>query len=581
MLNYKIELRRRKITVKDSLPTDLAPLIKRLYLNRGLCYPEHLERSTKYLSSFRSLSGIDKAVLILYNMLTKDRKIIVVGDFDADGATSTALTVLALKSMGSKNIQYLIPNRFEDGYGLSEKMVKHLYMIGAEMILTVDNGISSHEGIKCARNYGIPVIITDHHLPPENLPDASVIINPNISNCSSQLCSLAGVGVAFYLMIALRTYLRDKKWFKQQNIVEPNLAILLDLVAIGTIVDVVPLDINNRILVWQGLKRIRSGMCRPGITALLEKSKCNRKDLSTDDISYVLGPRLNAAGRLNDMSIGVALLLTDNLMQARILANELDKLNQNRKKIEKVMQNDALKLCNTLQQKDNNLPLGLTVYHPKWHQGIVGIVASRLKERFHRPVIAFAPTGIGDGILKGSGRSIENFHLRNILAHLNLLQPQLIIKFGGHAMAAGLSIKESHYEEFSQHFSNIVQKSFKDNIISDIVWSDGSLEPSDFSVKTVNLLREAGPWGSSFPEPTFDGKFELIQQRLINKKHLHVLLRIVNNGPLINGILFNVDTKSWPNKNINKVELVYRLDINKYSNKHFVQLLIECLWPIN
>ncbi|PPI86408.1 single-stranded-DNA-specific exonuclease RecJ [Candidatus Pantoea edessiphila] len=579
MLNYKIELVRRHATVKDYFPADLPPLLKRIYLNRGLCYPKDLERSTKHLFSFKLLYDIDKAVVLLHEMLSKNRKIIVVGDFDTDGATSTALTVLALRSMGGQNVQYLIPNRFVDGYGLTRKMVTYLHMIGADMILTVDNGISSHEGIKCAKKYGIPVIVTDHHLPSHNLPDATAIINPNISNCSLPLCSLAGVGVAFYLMTALRTYLREKGWFNSKW-VEPNLANLLDLVALGTIVDVVPLDINNRILVWQGLNRIRAGICRPGIIALLEIAKRDLHDLSTDDLSYILGPRLNAAGRLHDMSIGVALLLTDDLAKARALANELNTLNQARKKIEIVMQNDALKLCSVLQKQESSLPLGLTVYHPEWHQGIVGIIASRLKERFHRPVIAFAPTGIGDGILKGSGRSIENLHLRDILEHLNTIKPKLMIKFGGHAMAAGLSIKESHYKEFSKNFSDLVNDLVQDKMISTIIWSDGPLQPSDFSIQTADLLRKAGPWGPSFPEPTFDGKFELIRQRLINKRHLHVLLRVLDNGPLIDGLLFNVDTNIWPNTDVNQVELVYKLDIKKYRGKRFVQLIIEYLCPL-
>ncbi|MXP51209.1 single-stranded-DNA-specific exonuclease RecJ [Pantoea sp. SoEX] len=580
MLNYKIELRRRKATINNSLPSHLPPLIKRVYLNRGLCNSEQLERGTKKLFSFRSLYNIDKAVVLIHDMLLNNRKIVIVGDFDADGATSTALVVLALRSMGYKNVQYVIPNRFKDGYGLTEQIVTNLHKNGADMIITVDNGISSHEGITCAKKYNIPVIITDHHLPTDNLPDAQVIINPNISKCSSALCSLAGVGVAFYLMIALRTYLREKGWFSKKCMDPPNLANLLDLVALGTVVDAVPLDLNNRILVWQGLNRIRSGICRPGIIALLELSNCSFDELSTYDLSYVLGPRINAAGRLHDMSKGVALLLTDDLNQARMLSAELDILNQNRKKIETVMQNDAWKLCNILHKEEKNLPPGITVYHPTWHQGVVGIIASRLKERFHRPVVAFAPTGIGDGILKGSGRSVENLHLRDILSHLNMLKPKLMLKFGGHAMAAGLSIKESDYYEFSKHFSKVVEKLFKDKSVSCIVWSDGCLKPSDFSVETADLLQKAGPWGNSFPEPTFDGKFELIKQRLINKKHLHVLLRIFENGPVINGVSFNVDTNYWPNNNINKVELLYRLDITKYRGKRFIQLIIDYLWPI-
>jgi single-stranded-DNA-specific exonuclease len=381
------------------LPDELHPLLRRLYLHRGVLQAAELERGAKNLHPFHSLSGIERAAEILQKALADNLCIMIVGDFDADGATSTALTVLALRSMGGRNIKYLVPNRFDDGYGLSPEVVEQAAARGAQLIVTVDNGISSHAGVDLAHEKGISVVITDHHLPGETLPAAEAIVNPNLEDCAFPSRSLAGVGVAFYLMLALRARLRDSG-----AEVLPNLAELLDLVALGTVADVVPLDANNRILVWQGLSRIRAGKCRAGIKALLEIANRDPRQLAASDLGFALGPRLNAAGRLDDMSVGVALLLSEDIAQARMLASELDALNQTRKEIEQGMQTEALALCDALESKDEALPLGIAMYHPEWHQGVVGILASRLKERFHRPVIAFAPSG--DGTLKGSGRSI-------------------------------------------------------------------------------------------------------------------------------------------------------------------------------
>ncbi len=488
----------------------------------------------------------------------------VVGDFDADGATSTALTVLALRSMGCSNVQYLVPNRFEDGYGLSPEVVEQARARGAEMILTVDNGISSHAGVALAHQHGIAVLVTDHHLPGETLPDADAIVNPNLPDCHFPSRSLAGVGVAFYLMMALRAHLRTQGWFGVTRS-EPNLADLLDLVALGTVADVVPLDANNRILVWQGLSRIRAGKCRPGIKALLEIANRDARQLAASDLGFALGPRLNAAGRLDDMSVGVALLLTDDLSQSRMLASELDALNQMRKEIEQGMQSEALALCQKLENEQTDLPLGLAFYHPEWHQGVVGILASRLKERFHRPVIAFAPAG--DGMLKGSGRSIAGLHLRDALERLDTLHPGLMQKFGGHAMAAGLSLEEARYDEFRQRFADLVGEWLAHDalpILQGVIWSDGALQPAEFSLQTAEVLRDAGPWGQSFPEPAFDGRFRLLQQRLVGERHLKVMVEPLEGGPLIDGIAFNVDTTLWPDSSVRQVELAYRLDINEY-----------------
>jgi len=573
-----VELRRREIGVEDQLPADLPPLLKRLYLQRGVRSPAELERGAKHLLPFSSLNGLDAAVDLLHQALLDGRRIMVVGDFDADGATSTALTVLALRSMGGHNVQYLVPNRFDDGYGLSPEVVEQARARGAQLILTVDNGISSHSGVACAHQHGIPVLVTDHHLPGDTLPEAEAIVNPNLRDCEFPSRALAGVGVAFYLMMALRAHLRKLGWFGATR-AEPNLAELLDLVALGTVADVVPLDVNNRILVWQGLSRIRAGKCRPGIRALLEIANRDARQLVASDLGFALGPRLNAAGRLDDMSVGVALLLTDDITQARMLASELDALNQTRKEIEQGMQSEALALCQALERQQTELPLGLAFYHPEWHQGVVGILASRLKERFYRPVIAFAPAG--DGTLKGSGRSIPGLHLRDALERLDTLYPGMMLKFGGHAMAAGLSLEETQFEAFRQRFADLLGEWLSEETLQSVIWSDGALQPGEFSLQTAELLREAGPWGQAFPEPAFDGKFKLLQQRLVGERHLKVMLEPLGGGPLIDGIAFNVDTTLWPDNSVRQVELAFKLDINEYRGNRSVQLIIEHLWPLS
>ncbi|MDZ7277468.1 single-stranded-DNA-specific exonuclease RecJ [Pantoea eucrina] len=572
---HSVELRRREVPADASLPADIPPLLRRLYLQRGVQDAAELERGAKHLLPWQTLGGIDAAVTLLHDMLKAGRRIVVVGDFDADGATSTALTVLALRSMGG-NVDYLVPNRFEDGYGLSPDVVEQARARGAEMILTVDNGISSHAGVETAHQHGIPVLVTDHHLPGETLPAAEAIVNPNLSDSAFPSRALAGVGVAFYLMLALRAHLRQHGWFADGRS-EPNLAELLDLVALGTVADVVPLDANNRILVWQGLSRIRAGKCRAGIRALLEIANRDARQLAASDLGFAVGPRLNAAGRLDDMSVGVALLLTDDIAQARMLASELDALNQTRKEIEQGMKSEALALCNALERQHSDLPLGLAFYHPDWHQGVVGILASRLKERFHRPVIAFAPAG--DGTLKGSGRSIPGLHLRDALERLDTLFPGLMIKFGGHAMAAGLSLETEKYDRFREHFAALVEEWLDGEALQGVIWSDGALHAQEFTLHTAEMLREAGPWGQAFPEPVFDGQFKLLQQKLVGERHLKVMVEPLGGGPLLDGIAFNVDTTLWPDSSVRQVQLAYKLDINEYRGNRSVQLIIDHLWP--
>ncbi len=577
-MKAQIQLRRRVVDDTAELADDLPPLLKRLYASRGVRKASELERSVKGMLPWQQLTGIDEAVSHLYDALREGRRIIVVGDFDADGATSTALSVLALRALGCVNVNYLVPNRFDDGYGLSPEVVDQAHARGAQLILTVDNGISSHAGVERAHELGIPVVVTDHHLPGDTLPDAEAIVNPNLRDCDFPSKSLAGVGVAFYLMLALRAFLRDNGWFESRGLAMPNLAELLDLVALGTVADVVPLDANNRILTWQGLSRIRAGRCRPGIKALLEIANRDAQKLAASDLGFALGPRLNAAGRLDDMSVGVALLLCDNPGEARQLANDLDALNQTRKEIEQGMQAEALTLCEQLERSRETLPGGLAMYHPEWHQGVVGILASRIKERFHRPVIAFAPAG--DGVLKGSGRSIQGLHMRDALERLDMLYPGMMLKFGGHAMAAGLTLEEARFGEFQQRFGELVTAWLDPALLQGEIVSDGPLTPQEMTLDVAEMLREAGPWGQMFPEPLFDGEFRLLQQRLVGERHLKVMLEPVGGGPLLDGIAFNVDTTYWPDNGVRQVNIAYKLDVNEFRGNRSVQLIIENIWPL-
>ncbi len=572
------QLRRREVDDSITLPDDLSPLLRRLYASRGVKTSDDLQRGQKGMLHGRDLTGAEKAVEMLHDAFEKNLRIMVVGDFDADGATSTALSVLALRAMGCQSVEYLVPNRFEDGYGLSPEVVDQAHARGAQMIMTVDNGISSHAGVDHAHKLGIGVLVTDHHLPGDTLPNADAMVNPNLADCPFPSKSLAGVGVAFYLMLVLCNHLKDKGWFDSLGIAVPKIVEFLDLVALGTVADVVPLDANNRILTWQGLSRIRAGVCRPGIKALLEIANRDASKLVASDLGFALGPRLNAAGRLDDMSVGVALLLCDNLGEARVLANELDALNQTRKEIEQGMQAEALTLCEQLERSSDELPGGLAMYHPEWHQGVVGILASRIKERFHRPVIAFAPAG--NGQLKGSGRSIQGLHMRDALERLDTLYPGLMLKFGGHAMAAGLSLEEARFDEFQRYFGELVTEWLDPALLQGEILSDGELSPQEMTIEMAQMLREAGPWGQMFPEPLFDGRFRLLQQRLVGERHLKVMVEPVGGGPLLDGIAFNVDTAIWPDNGVREVTLAYGLDINEYRGNRSLQLIIENLWPI-
>ena len=568
-----IEIKRRPEADTSQFTDTTPPILQRIYAARGIASEAELERGVRGLLGYNQLHGIDPAVALLKQALAEQRRIIVVGDFDADGATSSALSVLALRMLGSRNVDYLVPNRFDDGYGLSPEVVEQAAERGAELIMTVDNGVSSISGVAAAKERGIQVLVTDHHLPGDTLPEADAIVNPNLHECDFPSKALCGVGVAFYLMLAVRASLRQDNWFAEQGLPEPNLAELLDLVALGTVADVVALDGNNRILVHQGLQRIRAGKCRPGIRALIEVANRDPARLVATDLGFALGPRINAAGRLDDMSFGVELLLCDNIQAARRMATELDALNQTRKEIEQGMKEEAVAICERLKFNQQDMPYGLALFQRDWHQGVIGILASRIKEQYHRPVIAFADAGNGE--IKGSCRSIPGLHMRDVLDLIDTQNPGMILKFGGHAMAAGLTIPEPKLEAFSLAFDQAVRAELDEDALRGVLLSDGELMPQELNLQTAEVLRAGGPWGQQFPEPMFDGRFRLLHQKLVGSKHLKMMLEPLAGGSVIDAIAFNVDVRRWPDASVQQVELAYRLDVNEFRGNRSAQLLVE------
>ena len=568
-------IRRRPLVDDSALPGALPPRLRQIYASRGVSQPAELNRQTSGLLPPSGLKGLGAALSLLETALRQQQRILIVGDFDADGATSTALMMLALRAFGAHQVAFLVPNRFEYGYGLSPEIVTLAVQQQTQLLITVDNGISSFAGVAAAKAAGMAVLVTDHHLPGPELPAADAIINPNQADCGFGSGALAGVGVAFYLMAALRSHLDKLGWFAGRPAV--NVAQWLDLVALGTVADVVPLDANNRILVHQGLQRIRAGQCRPGLRALCEVAGRSLAQLTASDLGFFLGPRLNAVGRLDDMSLGIDCLLCDDMNRARTLASEMDSLNQERKEIEQSMQQEAL---SGLQSLDFGAepPAGLVLYRPDWHQGVVGLVASRIKERYHRPVIAFAEAGEGE--LKGSGRSVPGLHLRDLLERLDTLQPGLISKFGGHAMAAGLSLPSAHLAAFDQQFVALAEDWLAPELRTGYWLSDGELAADELTLSLAEALRDGGPWGQAFPEPAFDGRFRLLAQRLVGAKHLKMQVQPEAGGPSLDAIAFNVDLARWPDASIQWVELGYRLDINEWRGNRSVQLLVSVLNPL-
>lgn len=572
-------IRRREFTQVCEFGQPILPLLQRIYSARGIAHEHELQYQLAHLHK-PGFKGLAEAVSLLTDAVVAQAKIIIVGDFDADGATSSALAVLALRAMGLSNVDFLVPNRFEYGYGLTPEIVAVAAAQHPDIILTVDNGISSIEGVDAAHELGIAVIVTDHHLPGTQLPDADAIVNPNQPGCEFPSKNLAGVGVIFYVMNALRGELRQIGWFEETGIPEPNMANFLDLVALGTVADVVPLDHNNRILVAQGLERIRAGRCRPGIKALIDIAGKQAQKIMACDFGFAIGPRLNAAGRLDDMSLGIQCLLCESDELAREMAAQLDELNRDRKAIETGMQHEAMgMLQKILSANMQDLPWGVCLFDETWHQGVIGILASRIKDKYHRPAIVFADAG--DGEIKGSARSIPGLHIRDALDAIAARHPQLLQKFGGHAMAAGMSLKRENFDAFAQAFDQEVRRQLTESDLQAIIISDGELAMQDLSLQTAEQIRNAGPWGQHFPEPVFDGEFILVQQRKVGEKHLKMTLALdVNGQQLIDAIAFNVDTTIWPNPAVQRVRLAYKLDINEFRGNTQLQLLVDYLEPL-
>lgn len=576
-------IRRRETNSVTQAALAVPPLLQRILTARQVLTDADRVLDFQHLHPPQLLKGIDAAVSLLMAQLPAQRRVLIVSDFDADGATSCVLAIRALRAMGFQNVDYIVPNRFEYGYGLTPEIVQLARGKVPDILITVDNGISSIEGVQVARALGMQVIITDHHLPGLELPPADAIVNPNQPGCGFPSKALAGVGVVFYVMAALRSALRDAGWFAKAGIVEPNLAGLLDLVALGTVADVVTLDRNNRILVNEGLKRIRAGRACAGILALLEIGKRTLPALQASDLGFAAGPRLNAAGRLDDMALGIECLLADDPVVAMAMARRLDEMNQQRKGIEEDMRDQAVSDLDALDIGGATAPAGVCIYNPAWHQGVIGILAARIKERLHRPVIAFADAGVdgeGEPQLKGSARSIAGLHIRDVLDTVATRNPGLISRFGGHAMAAGLSLRTRDYPQFCAAFAAEVTALLTEDDLQARILTDGEVRAEELTLSTAQLLRELGPWGQGFPEPSFDGEFEILQQRMLGAKHLKLVLCPPGcRQQALDAIAFNVDPALWATCNVARISAVYRLDVNEYRGQRSLQLVLEHLAP--
>lgn len=553
-------------------PANVPAVLARIYSARGIHHVDELELQLAGLLSYHSMKDIDKAVDALLPVVLSGKRLLVVGDFDADGATSTAVAIRALKMMGAQQVDYLVPNRFDFGYGLSPELVDVAVTMQPDLIMTVDNGIASCAGVKAANDAGIPVVVTDHHLPGNELPDALAIVNPNQKGCDFPSKAACGCTVVFYLMLAVRARLNDMGVFQAQK--TPNLGSLLDLVGLATVADVVPLDRNNRILVEQGLRRIRAGRAQAGINSLLRVAGRNPRTLVASDLGFAIGPRINAAGRLDDMSLGIECLLTDDSARADEISTALDDFNKDRRQIEQGMQEEALVLLEQTSEFSGD-EAGVCLVHPQWHQGVIGILASRIKDKLYRPVIAFAQEE--NGQFKGSARSIPGLHIRDALDQVDREIPGVILKFGGHAMAAGLTLAAGQFEVFKNTFNAVCRSLLSDDQLNQTIDTDGELTPYDMSLEMAEALRWGGPWGQAFPEPTFQGEFRLVQQRIVGERHLKMVLQPKNSDLAIDAIWFGIDTTRWPDYQRELVTCVYQLDINEFRGNKSVQLIVRHL----
>lgn len=553
----------------------LHPIIQRVYAHRGVQSMDELDLSVRGLAHVQLLTDADKAAARIASALQQQQRICICGDFDADGATSVALLMSFFRDIGYHHGFYLVPNRFADGYGLSANLVEYAHQQGANLIITVDNGISSHAGVERANQLGIDVLITDHHLPGAELPAAYAIVNPNRRDCAFPSKNLAGVGVAFYILLALRSWFRAEQ--PQHAVANINIAHYLDLVAVGTVADVVPLDYNNRILVKQGLARIREQRCRPGILALLAVSRRDVTSITATDLGFAVGPRINAAGRLDDIQLGIQCLLAEDYPQAQMLALRLDELNQQRRHIEADMQEDAAQCVQRLQLNDQQLPAIVALHDASFHQGVIGIVAGRLKEQLHRPVLIFASGDDGD--LKGSCRSIPGVHMRDLLEQVHSCAPGVIRKFGGHAMAAGLTVAAERWPEFLQALEQTASRWVREEHLARVIWSDGELTADEFTVPLATSLQQAGPWGQAFPEPMFDGEFVVVQERWLKDVHLKLVLQPLGSNVCVDAIAFNVPRAAWQWHSPQRARFVYKLAVNEFRGQRTVQLMIEHVAP--
>lgn len=546
-------------------------LLRRVYGNRGIASMEQLDRSLTALENPSGMRDIDKAAERIVQAVRQRQRILFVGDFDADGATSVALGVSVLRALGAEFVDFTVPNRFEFGYGLSPEIVRVALTNKPDLLITVDNGVSSIAGVELANAKGVDVIVTDHHIPGVELPPAHAIVNPNLPGCGFPSKAIAGVGVIYYVLSRVRRLLKDDGWFAERQLKEPVLADWLDLVALGTVADVVPLDRNNRILVHQGLLRMRRGRCRPGIQALAEVAKRDLGTLRATDIAFAIGPRLNAAGRLTDMTFGIKCLLAETLAEARRHAATLEKLNDARRELQQEMEEDAELIVSDQGQAVGDR-FAVCVFAPDWHQGIIGIVAGRLRERINRPVIAFAPAGdIEPHALRGSARSVPELHIRDALDAVANNHPGLLMKFGGHAMAAGLSIRRAHYERFAEAFDGEVRKRLPPSALQAKIETDGVLDGGEITLENAARLADGGPWGQAFPEPLFRGEFDLVSQRVVGETHLRLVLKCGDR--LVDAIAFGQP----PLPGVSRLFTVYRLDVNDYGAAPTVQLRLEHL----
>jgi single-stranded-DNA-specific exonuclease len=553
----------------------LPALLQRIYAARGVTVAAELDQSLGALLAPSALHDGERAASRIALAVQGDERILVVGDFDADGATSVALAVSLLEALGARHVDFLVPNRFDYGYGLSPEIVALAATRSPHLLITVDNGVASVDGVAAANAAGMDVIITDHHLPGRDLPCAYAIVNPNLPGCGFASKALAGVGVIYYVLGLVRARLRRDGWFgspQEPNARQaPNLADWLDLVALGTVADVVPLDHNNRILVRQGLKRMRAGRCRPGIAALAEVAGRPLAKLSSQDLGFALGPRLNAAGRLDDMTLGIRCLLATGPNEALGLARALDELNRARRELETDMVRDA-ELIVAGHRIDAIDRFGVCVYEPGWHQGVIGIVAGRLREKIHRPVIAFAEAGHqAPDELKGSARSVPELHVRDALNAIATRHPGMLVRFGGHAMAAGLSIKRVHYERFAKAFDAEARRQLPPQALERTLITDGELDAGDMSLEIARQLADGGPWGQGFPEPLFQGEFEVVSQRVVGERHLKLVLK--RGGRLVDGIAF----RQAPLPGVKRVRLAFRVSENDYGEMPTLQLVVEHL----